>query len=372
MEVLRVARRYFLPSRTFGHYMAHVFLVRFLGLLIGVVAILQMLDLLDKTDEILAAEGATTAALWRYVSLRLPQLLSQFAPFSALLAILAALAQLNQHSEIVVMKASGLSPHRILLPLGLVCATIAALHFLFDQLVVAPATDALDYWRRFDFATDLPPPPDVFDDLWLVEDRALVLVEAASRTGSRVVLDRVTVYERDAAGLLSAITRADFAWYMEGRWTLFEVRRFDVATHEVQVAESLPWQLAAPPERFLSLGIDAAQMPYWRLAGAIERLEAEGQLVSGLRTALYQKIAGPAATLLMPLLGAVAGFGVARRGRLFARVAAGMALGFTFFVADNFMVAMGQLGSAPPLAAAFGPFAIFLMLGFAVLFFTEE
>src|SRR3546814_20602595 len=57
----------------------------------------------------------------------------------------------------------------------------------------------------------------------------------------------------------------------------------------------------------------------------------------------------------MPLLGAVAGFGLARSGKLFVRIVLGMGLGFAYFVGDNFALAMGNLGAIPPLLAAWAP-----------------
>ncbi len=72
------------------------------------------------------------------------------------------------------------------------------------------------------------------------------------------------------------------------------------------------------------------------------------------------------------LLAAVAAFGVARSGKLFVRAVIGMALGFTYFVADNFALAMGNLGAYPPFLAAWAPFLLFFLIGEAVLIRTEE
>ena len=74
----------------------------------------------------------------------------------------------------------------------------------------------------------------------------------------------------------------------------------------------------------------------------------------------------------MPLLGSVAAFGLARSGKLFIRAVAGLALGFAFFVADNFAMAMADFGTYPPWAAAWAPFLLFLLVGESVLFRTEE
>ena len=87
---------------------------------------------------------------------------------------------------------------------------------------------------------------------------------------------------------------------------------------------------------------------------------------------MWHKIAGPLSAVLMPLLAGVAGFGLARSGVLFVRVVIGMALGFAYFVADNFALAMGNFGAYPPLLAAWAPFLLFLLIGEAVLIRTEE
>ncbi len=50
-------------------------------------------------------------------ALRVPILISRFLPFSVLLGALIAFAGLNQHSEVVSMKAAGLSAHQILAPM---------------------------------------------------------------------------------------------------------------------------------------------------------------------------------------------------------------------------------------------------------------
>ena len=76
--------------------------------------------------------------------------------------------------------------------------------------------------------------------------------------------------------------------------------------------------------------------------------------------------------MLMRLLGAVAGFGIARSGQLFIRAVIGMALGFAYFVADNFALAIGNLGAYPPFLAAWAPFLLFFLIGEAVLLRTEE
>ena len=74
----------------------------------------------------------------------------------------------------------------------------------------------------------------------------------------------------------------------------------------------------------------------------------------------------------MPLLAAIAAFGLARSGQVLMRAVMGMALGFAYFVADDFGLAMGNAGTYPPVIAAWAPLFLFLLIGETVLIRTEE
>ncbi|MGB7405297.1 MAG: LptF/LptG family permease, partial [Pacificimonas sp.] len=126
------------------------------------------------------------------------------------------------------------------------------------------------------------------------------------------------------------------------------------------------------PERFTETVPDPDEVSSGELRAAIAQLKVSGRSTDALQSALYQKFVGPLSAVLMPLLGAVAGFGLARSGQMFVRAVIGLTLGFAYFVADNAMLAMGEFGAAPPLIAAWGPFVLFFLLGEALLFRTEE
>src|SRR3546814_13908754 len=68
------------------------FIVRLLAVLLMLVLVLQMLDLLSESGKILAYPGNGEAELARYVSLRFPQLIARFLPYSVLLATIITLA----------------------------------------------------------------------------------------------------------------------------------------------------------------------------------------------------------------------------------------------------------------------------------------
>ena len=91
----------FFPSRTLTWYLGKTFMVRILAVLVMLVLVLMMLDLLSKTGDILAYPGNGQAEVLRYASLRVPQLIARFLPYSVLLATIITLATFNQNSEVV-------------------------------------------------------------------------------------------------------------------------------------------------------------------------------------------------------------------------------------------------------------------------------
>src|SRR4029453_7565014 len=125
--------------------------VRCLAVLVALVLVLQTLDLLGESGKILAYPGNGDTELWRYVSLRLPQLIARFLPFSVLLGTLITLVTLNQHSEVIAMKAAGVSPHQIIAPLVVASLGIAIVTFVFQERVVTRSMAAQRVWEAVDY-----------------------------------------------------------------------------------------------------------------------------------------------------------------------------------------------------------------------------
>ena len=358
-----------IPSRTIAFYAARLFIVRTLAFLLALVVILQTLDLMGESTKILAGPGNDNAALLRYVTLRAPQLIAQFLPFSVLLATLVTLATLNQNSEIVIMKAAGISAHQILMPLVIAAFGVAIAHFAFNELVLVKTNAQLDAWEATDYGAS--PSAVAARQSWVREGDRLYHAENVAGRGAATRLDDLTVYDRPY-GRLATVLRAKTARPAPGGWLLSGVRLFDVARGVQTPMASLLVRTDITPMRFTATDPQPDQLSFGELYHAIQEVEAAGRPDATLVAALYHKVSGPLSAVLMPILGSVAAFGLARSGRLFIRTVIGMALGFAYFVADNFMMAMGQFGAAPPWLAAFAPFLLFLLIGEAVLFRTEE
>ncbi|RYE03889.1 MAG: LPS export ABC transporter permease LptG [Sphingomonadales bacterium] len=350
--------------------MARMFLVRTFAILAALVLVLQALDLLSESGRILAYAGNGDSEVWRYVSLRAPEIIARFLPFSVLLGTIITLSQLNQNSEVISMKASGLSAHQVLAPLMLTGLVVAVISFGFNERVVARSSATLAQWKKVEYG---PLPIDRGDrsHVWVKDGDHLIVVDQIKGRGDAALLYGITEYEREGQSLRSILTaktgkRDGAGWRVEG------AERFDVASGTLTPVGSIRIADGVRPDQFTLASVNADGMSFFGLREAIEDLKVAGRQTRALEGSLWHKFSGPLSSVLMPLLGAVAAFGIARSGKLFVRAVIGMALGFLYFVADNFALAMGNLGAYPPFLAAWAPFLLFLMIGEAVLLKTEE
>src|ERR1044072_5966203 len=215
----------FFPSRRLAFYMVRLFLTRSFAVLIALTLVLMTLDLLGESGKILAVPGNTDADLWRYVSYRLPTLSSRFLPFSVFFGTLIAFVGLNQNSEVVAMKAAGLSAHQILAPLVVASIGIAGVLFAFNEGVVVNSTRVVTAWSDNDYKP-IPPSSGIQGNVWVLSDDDLV--RAGTCGGRPCRAQNVTIYDREG-GVLQQKTDADRAVPRPAQndWLLQNVRVYD-------------------------------------------------------------------------------------------------------------------------------------------------
>ena len=361
----------FFPSRTLTIYLAKLFIGRIFAALILLTLVLQTLDLLTESGNILAVKTNGEAQLWYYVSLRFPQLVARFLPYSVLLATIWTFWPLNQNSEVVSMRAAGMSAHQILAPLILAAAVVALVSFTFNERVVTRANATMKAWQAAGWAA-IPKDAASRSSVYLRDGNDILLAGTLSGEGSAMRLGDVSWYQRDDQMMVTGLVRAPSAVFAAPGWRLDQPVAFDVEAITSRPLGSMVVAKGVSPQQAAISSVDADGQNIFALSRSIAALKAAGRRTSELEGKWWHKISGPLAALLMPLLGSVAAFGLARSGQLLVRGVIGMGLGFAYFVVDNAALAIGNFGGYPPLIAAWSPFLLFLFVGETVLVRTEE
>ena len=222
----------FMPSKSLAWYLVRLFLTRTLAVLVLLVMVLMALDLLGESGKILAVPGNGEAELWHYVSLRVPLLIQRFLPFSALLGTLIAFTALNQHSEVIAMKAAGLSAHQVLAPLVVASLGLAVVAFAFNEGVAVNSARMVNAWNDNDYRP-IRAAKGVESNVWIKAGNDLVHANIASGRGPMLQLQGVTIYDR-SGGALQRVIEAERGIQADGGWRLEQVRSYDTVMNVVR------------------------------------------------------------------------------------------------------------------------------------------
>jgi lipopolysaccharide export system permease protein len=341
-------------------------------ILVGFVALLQLLDLLNNGDEIVARHGGQSNALWTYAVLRLPSIISVILPFSILLAALVTLARLARSNEIIALKAGGMSFYRLLICLLPAALLIGAAQFILNDQILPPASHALDAWNvksseRPDLSTDTAQ-----SGVWARDGTTFVRVATVVEDGA--ALRGISLFERDARGVLLERIIAHDAVYRDGTWILMDVNVLslggEINDEPTQRAE-LTWHTNLTPNHFADLAADPATLSFTDLWRFVVNPEIGSRPYSFYQTWFLRKLAIPLTAILMVLLAAPVAQGLQRHGGFAAGLAAGIGLGFLYFVTEGLLLTLGETGAIAPVVAAWGPGFVFALLGTVALLRIE-
>ncbi len=354
-------------------YVTVQFLRRFLFILLGFVALVQLFDVLSNADDIVSKFGTGIVPLLRYIMYRLPSTVALAMPFAVLIGALLTLLYLAQNNEIMALKSTGMSFYRVMLgflPIGI---AIAITHFLVtDQL----APRALRALAQYEETTNQARPGGaqqaMSDAVWIRDRGMLVRADHVVRDGS--ILWQVEIIDRDPTGIMTERRLAKRAQYADKKWTLFDVSvlKINGENRDIATVPSQPWDTTLRPADFADQTIPPNEFTAHDLAQLTVSAGVGSRPVYVYATWLQKRFALPIISLLMILLAAPVSAVSLRSGGTGLRMAIGIGLGFLFFVADGLSTAMGETGTLAPLLAAWAPAAIFASIGASVLLRVES
>ena len=281
-------------------------------------------------------------------------------PLSVLLAALVTVAILTKNSELVVMKACGISLYRIAAPM--VAGAVAAGAFLFtlEQTLLGPANRKAQATRHV-LTGGSPDTFDVLNRRWVVGQDGSVYHYNYFDPRLRL-FSNLWVYDFDQ-GMRSITQRtfAEEARYAEGEWNAERgwTRSFDQRGEATSFTEfaSLKRTLEAP-EYFSTEPPDPQFMSFTQLRAYTEQLAQSGFDVVRQRVALYRKVSFPFVTLVMTLIAVPFAVTIGRSGAM-AGIGVGIGIALAYWTTILFFAAMGSGGLLAPMLAAWAPNLLF-------------
>ena len=331
--------------------------------LAGIFYISTFLDLSDKVFRGEASWGMLAAYFW-YVT---PQYLYYILPLTVLMAALVTVGLLTKNSELVVMKACGISLYRVALPIVGAAAVVGGTLFLLGETVLGPSNREAEALRHV-IRGGSPQTFDVLLRQWVVGgDGEIYHFDYFDPRTQQLSAFSVYEFEPGAMRLArrSYAERAVFigadddatsaTWRLEDGWTREltadgETRAFLPFTQtEARVEPPSYFATRPPDERFMSRS---------QLGAYTAQLQASGFDVSSQLVAQERKLSFPFVTLVMTLIAVPFAVSAGRRGAMYS-VGIGIVLAITYWVTISVFAALGTGGLIGPGLAAWAPNLLF-------------
>jgi lipopolysaccharide export system permease protein len=350
---------------TFMRYALRTFMWNFGVMWLSFTSMLQIVDLLNSSDEVLDRHPHDFAAVAEYAIWRLPELAVFLIPFSVLMAALLSLAKFERDNETLALKSAGTPYYQILLAFLPAVGLVAMLHVvLTDQIV--PRT--IDHLLKRDLYVDIKKKKKAEDQrVWVQDGDTIVEVGQVEKQG--LELFNMRLYQRDDLGNIieqKFVRRATFD-VVSRKWTLESIEDARIVSGhptEVSTIANATWNTKLGPQEFSELIERPQAMPMARLWSFATSAQIGVRPTYFYETWLQKRVALPVSSILMILLAAPVALSFGRREKGIASgMAIGFGLGFLYFITDGLVQSLGESGAVPPFFAAWLPALLFGSIG---------
>ena len=357
--------------RILDGYVIREFLNTFFLVLFGFVMLMLVFTFFELVGDILRNHIPLTTVGDYLINLT-PSMLYQIAPLAVLIAVLVTFGVLNRNSEIIAMKATGISLYRLVIPIVSISAILAVSLFLFDEFYLPQANRRQEALR----STIKGRPPQTF----LHPEQKWIFGQAHPGEPARIFyyqffdpdsneFANLSVFEFDPSTF--SLSRRIFAtrvfwnddmhsWTFQNGWE----RDFDGAsvTQFKEFKSAAYAEIHEEPSYFKKESLQSQEMNFGQLQRYISDLRQSGFDTMRLRVALWHKLSYPLIAVVMAVLAIPFALSMGRRGSL-TGIAVAIAVALTYWVVDGLFGAMGNVNYLPASLAAWAPVALFGLTG---------
>ena len=353
-----------MPTKIIDRYIARVLLSAVCAVLIGICALDFLFGFLDELSLVNDA-GYGPLQVLVYVALQIPKRMFEFTPVSVLIGSLVGLGVLASQSELVVLRATGLSVVRIVLIGCKAVLWVLVFNFALVQWLIPEANLYAQSYRAVHLSEggELK----LRSTNWQKDGDDIIHFQHVKSDGTMVFFTR---FEFDEQFQLASVTRARQAVFERaGRWRLedFKETRFTPNQVFYRQAELESWYTQLTPTTLLKLVLNPSYLSVTALWEYMSYLEALDLNVQQHKLVFWKKVLSPGVTLVMFILASSFLFGSLRSATMGFRVTVGIVFGLLYRYLQDFLGFSSLVYQVDPLWAALIPLIIFLTIGWVNL-----
>lgn len=360
MIALRLYQRYLMRET-----LAAVFLV-----LAAFLALYSFFDLINELRRV-GNQGYQAGHAVVVVLLSMPGLVYELVPIATLIGTLYALSTLARHSEITVLRASGLATSELLGTLFRVAAILALVTLIVGEALV-PLSERLAQEIKARALSKVIAQRGFESGLWVKDGQSFINVRKAHPDAR---LEGVRIYRFDAGNALESVTEAQEAVFEPpDHWILKGVVRtsLDGERSSVERFAETEWRSALNPQLLSVLMVSPDRLSLIGLLDYTRHLTDNRQQTGRYEIAIWKKLVYPLTAFVMVALALPFGYSHNRVGGVSLKLFAGVMFGILFYMLNGLFSNLGVINAWPPFASATAPSALFLLAAIGMLWWVER
>jgi lipopolysaccharide export system permease protein len=308
-------------------------------------------------------------------------------PFAFLFGSMFAFVNLNRRSELIAMRAAGVSAWRFVTPaaisaflFGVLTITVlnpvaSHLQDMYDQAAGQVDANAPQQETVDGDASTPQKPADTAIYLRQGDGKSQTVIRAVRQDPAAGKLFNATfwVYKIDSDETPKFVERLDAgeATLRPGKWELRNA--WDVQPeHQSRFYDVLTIDSNINPKDAFRKFVSTQSVSLWQLPGMIYHNARSGVPTTQYRLKLWQLLATPLLFAAMSMLGAVFSLRLMRLGGMTWLFISGVSLGFVIFFVNQLFGSMGKADLIPVFLAGWTPPVLALLSAMTLLVYTED
>lgn len=362
-----------------GGTLARYFLARFCIAMVAMFLICCVLIFFVDFIEMLRRAGNYSGdvpgilLVWMTL-LRLPSFSELTLPFAVLIGTIAVFLMLSRSSELVVLRAAGVSVWQFILP-AMIVAFLLGLVFvaLYNPIAAVARGEAERVYASAFGRSDSLLKTNNKSGAWLREDGSdgPSVVHALQVLNQGLELRGVTVFQYDRDHALTERIEAKRAVLKNGHWELQDAWVSTVGEEPAFYGRYLLSTYLTPTQVRDSLGT-VFSISFWDLPNFIQIAERAGLPATQYRVQYHLLLSRPFLLVTMVLIAATCSLKSFRFGNVQINAILGLMAGFGFFVFSEVSRNFAMAGLTSAAAAAWIPVIIAASLALTVLLYKED
>lgn len=317
-------------------------------------ALFFFVGFVEEADKIGRRDYTAWSAM-EYTLLRLPQQAYELFPLGALLGTVLGLGGLAANSELIVMRAAGVSLTRIAGAVMKTGVLLMVAMFLIGELLAPPIVQYASERRVAALSGQIS--LNTGQGLWAREGSTFINVRQVESDG-RLVGIRLYTFGADQS--MRSLIHARSARFEDGQWRLRQVRQtvFEEDGLSNTRQRELAWHSLLNPQLVNVVAVKPQTLALWELKQYIDYLHDNGLTAEAHELAYWSKLVAPLTTGAMVFLAIPFVFGSLRSVPMGQRVLGGFLVGLAFYLVNMIASRAGLVYDLPPALSASLPTAV--------------